>query len=148
MIQFEELRLRLLESEKPLEELAGALGLDKMNEEIQTLEAQTAETSFWDDVANSNKVLQRIAQLKNKVSAYEKLKTDFEGAVDEYLEYCEENNIEPEKTYKGSLNVRMSPETHRKATVIAHSEHISLNQFIEMSVNEKIETYNLEKKKL
>ena len=43
MIQFEELRLRLLESEKPLKELAGALGLDKMNDEIKALEAQTAE---------------------------------------------------------------------------------------------------------
>jgi len=89
----------------------------------------------------------------NSLISYEgksikELKADFEGVVDEYLEYCEENNIEPEKTYKGSLNVRISPEAHRKATLIARSEHISLNQFIEMSVNEKIETYNLEKKKL
>ena len=81
MIQFEELRLRLLESEKPLTELAGALGLDKMNEEIKQLEAQTAETSFWDDVQGSNKVLQRISQLKNKVAAYDKLKTDFDDAL-------------------------------------------------------------------
>ncbi len=81
MIQFEELRLRLLESEKPLNELAGALGLDKMNEEIKELEAQTAETSFWDDVQGSNKVLQRISQLKNKVAAYDKLKTDFDDAL-------------------------------------------------------------------
>lgn len=81
MIQFEELRLRLLESEKPLTELAGALGLDKMNEEINQLEAQTAETSFWDDVQGSNKVLQRISQLKNKVAAYDKLKTDFDDAL-------------------------------------------------------------------
>lgn len=81
MIQFEELRLRLLESEKPLTELAGALGLDKMNDEIKQLEAQTAETSFWDDVQGSNKVLQRIAQLKNRVAAYDKLKTDFDDAL-------------------------------------------------------------------
>lgn len=81
MIQFEELRLKLLESEKPLNELAGALGLDKMNEEIKELEAQTAETSFWDDVQGSNKVLQRISQLKNKVAAYDKLKTDFDDAL-------------------------------------------------------------------
>lgn len=81
MIQFEELRLRLLESEKPLIELAGALGLDKMNEEIKQLEAQTAETSFWDDVQGSNKVLQRISQLKNKVAAYDKLKADFDDAL-------------------------------------------------------------------
>ncbi|MDD6021543.1 MAG: peptide chain release factor 2 [Oscillospiraceae bacterium] len=81
MIQFEELRLRLLESEKPLKELAGALGLDKMNDEIKALEAQTAETSFWDDVQNSNKVLQKISQLKNKVAAYDKLKTEFDDAL-------------------------------------------------------------------
>ena len=81
MIQFEELRLRLLESEKPLKELAGALGLDKMNDEIKTLEEQTSETSFWDDVQNSNKVLQRISQLKNKVAAYDRLKTDFDDAL-------------------------------------------------------------------
>ena len=81
MIQFEELRLRLLESEKPLKELAGALGLDKMNDEIKALEEQTSETSFWDDVQNSNKVLQRISQLKNKVAAYDKLKTDFDDAL-------------------------------------------------------------------
>lgn len=81
MIQFEELRLRLLESEKPLTELAGALGLEKMNDEIASLEQQTADASFWDDVQNSNKVLQRIAQLKNKVAAYDKLKTDFDDAL-------------------------------------------------------------------
>ncbi len=81
MIQFEELRLKLLEKEKPLEELAGALGLEKMKEEIGTLEEKTTDIAFWDDIQNSNKVLQRIAQLKNRVSAYEKLKGDFDDAL-------------------------------------------------------------------
>ena len=81
MIQFEELRLKLLESEKPLSDLKDALGLDKMNEEIASLEEKTTEASFWDDVQNSNKVLQRIAQLKNKVAAYDKLKSAFDDAL-------------------------------------------------------------------
>ena len=69
MIQFEELRLRLLESEKPLAELADALGLKKMSAEIEELEKQTAAEDFWGDLANSQKVLQRIASLKNRIKA-------------------------------------------------------------------------------
>ena len=81
MVQFEELRLKLLESEKPMGELAAALGLEEMAKEIATLEEQTAAEDFWDDLKNSQKVLQRIASLKNKIKAYEDLKTAFEDAL-------------------------------------------------------------------
>jgi len=89
----------------------------------------------------------KIIGIKSLISyegqSVEELKANFEDAVDDYIEFCKENNIEPEKTYKGSLNVRFSPETHRKAALIALSEHISLNQFIENSVNEKIAAYGI-----
>lgn len=66
MIQFEELRLSLLDYEEKLKQLREALGLDAMNEEIAKLEAQTAEDGFWNDLANSQKVQQRISQLKTR----------------------------------------------------------------------------------
>ena len=81
MVQFEELRLKLLESEKPMGELAAALGLEEMAKEIATLEEQTTAEDFWGDLKNSQKVLQRIASLKNKIKAYEDLKTAFEDAL-------------------------------------------------------------------
>ena len=81
MVQFEELRLKLLESEKPMGELAAALGLEEMAKEIATLEEQTAAEDFWGDLKNSQKVLQRIASLKNKIKAYEDLKTAYEDAL-------------------------------------------------------------------
>ena len=81
MLQFEELRLRLLESEKPLQELAAALGLKEMNEEVKTLEAQTADENFWGDLANSQKVLQRISLLKSRIKAYDDLKTAYDDAL-------------------------------------------------------------------
>ena len=81
MIQFEELRLKLLESEKPLGELAAALGLEEMAKEIDTLEEQTAAEGFWEDLQNAQKVTQRIASLKNKIKAYEDLKGAFEDAL-------------------------------------------------------------------
>ena len=81
MIQFEELRLRLLESEKPMKELASALGLEEMSKEVAALEEQTAAEDFWGDLNNSQKVLQRIAALKNKIKAYEDLNTAFDDAL-------------------------------------------------------------------
>lgn len=59
---------------------------------------------------------------------------DFHSAVDEYLEFCAENNKEPQQQYKGSFNVRISPELHRQASLMAQAQHISLNNFIEQSV--------------
>ncbi len=94
MIQFEELRLRLLQSEKPLVELRSALGLDKAKEEIDSLEAMMSEPTFWDDVANSNKVSQKIAQLKNKVNAYDKLKASYDDALESIELFDEEGDLD------------------------------------------------------
>ncbi|MGN0468125.1 MAG: peptide chain release factor 2 [Acutalibacteraceae bacterium] len=81
MLQFEELKLRLAESEKPLEELAAALGLEEMSKEVAALEEKTAAEDFWGDLANSQKVLQRISMLKGKIKAYEDLKTAYDDAM-------------------------------------------------------------------
>ncbi|MBR5015441.1 MAG: peptide chain release factor 2, partial [Clostridia bacterium] len=81
MLQYEELRLSLLENEKPLEDLKAALGLDKMREEIKNLEDEAAKDGFWDDLENSQKVLQRTSNLKNKVASYEKLSQMYDDAL-------------------------------------------------------------------
>ena len=62
MLQYEELRLKLLESEKPLQELKESIGYDTMSAEVKELEAQAAENGFWDDVENSQKVLPRTSR--------------------------------------------------------------------------------------
>ena len=81
MVQYEELRLSLLDHEEKLNQLKISLGLDKAAEEIAELEKQQAEPAFWDDIANSQKVVQRTAQLKNKITSYENLKGEYEDAL-------------------------------------------------------------------
>ena len=81
MIQYEEQRLRLLDNEAELKELAGALGLDMLRNEQERLEAQSAENGFWDDVENSQKILRKIAQLKNKIASYDNLKADYDDTL-------------------------------------------------------------------
>lgn len=67
------------------------------------------------------------------------LEKDFQEAVDFYLEDCTENKREPEKPFKGSFNVRISPKLHYKAALLAHEEQMSLNSFVEESIRDKIE---------
>ena len=81
MLQYEELRLALLDQETPLKELKEALAIDALKEEIATLDAETANEAFWNDVANSNKVLQKLAGLKNKVKKYEDLVADYDDTL-------------------------------------------------------------------
>lgn len=81
MVEFEELRLRLLDSEKPIENLKEALAIDSLKAEVEVLEKESAAPDFWDDMENSQKVIQKIGSLKAKVTGYESLKSDYEDAL-------------------------------------------------------------------
>ena len=59
---------------------------------------------------------------------------DFHGADDDYLALCEAQGTEPEKAYKGSFNVRISPELHKAAVIAALRDQISLNSFVENAI--------------
>lgn len=66
---------------------------------------------------------------------------DFHNSIDDYLEVCRANKEEPEKSFKGTFNVRVSPETHRNAAVFAIQNQKSLNKVVE----EAIEYYLIQK---
>ena len=59
---------------------------------------------------------------------------DFHGSVDDYLALCEAQGTEPEKAYKGSFNVRISPELHKAAVIAALRDQTSLNSFVENAI--------------
>jgi predicted HicB family RNase H-like nuclease len=71
-------------------------------------------------------------------SNVEELKLAFHEAVEDYLELCEMNGKQPQKAYKGSFNIRISPDLHCKAAQEAMTKGISLNQFIENAIEEKV----------
>lgn len=81
MLQFEELRLQLEGLLPDIKDLADALGLAAMESEIAQLELRAAEPGFWDDLDNSQKVLQRTSALKSKVEGYNKLMAHYEDTL-------------------------------------------------------------------
>ena len=62
----------------------------------------------------------------------------FQYAVDEHIKDCEAENIAPQKSYKGSFNVRISPELHRRIAVMAKMQGVSINKLISEALNQTI----------
>lgn len=68
------------------------------------------------------------------------LKEDFEGAVDDYLLYCEEHNLVPQKPFSGSLSIRISPDMHSKIVDLARKAGISINSLVCKAINNQLAT--------
>lgn len=66
------------------------------------------------------------------------LVADFHGAIDDYLALCKDEGVTPEAAYKGSLNVRLGSDLHKRAAVYAMTHQQSLNSFIEEAVRDKL----------
>ena len=63
------------------------------------------------------------------------LKKAFEEAVEDYLDICKKIEKDPHKSYKGSFNVRIKPELHKRAAFKSLELGISLNQFVEKAIS-------------
>ena len=66
------------------------------------------------------------------------LVADFHGVVDDYLALCMAEGKEPERAYKGSFNVRVSPDLHKQAVICAEAQRISLNSFVERAIAKSV----------
>lgn len=88
------------------------------------------------------KVMGIRALISYEGTTAKELVKDFHGAVDDYLALCKEQGKEPEKAYKGSFNVRVSPELHKQAVVFAATHQMSLNSFVESALKSSLATQN------
>ncbi|MBR5730641.1 MAG: type II toxin-antitoxin system HicB family antitoxin [Firmicutes bacterium] len=88
--------------------------------------------------AEDNVLYGKVLGIKSLVSyegtSVDDLLQDFHNAVDSYLDLCKRNGFEPEQPYKGSFNVRISPELHKSAALCARKNKMSLNAFVERSI--------------
>ena len=73
----------------------------------------------------------------------DELEKEFHASVDDYLDWCKEDGIEPEKPYSGKFNVRIEPELHKRVAAAAKILGISLNSFIEKSARDELKALNL-----
>ncbi len=75
-------------------------------------------------------------------NAQELLK-DFHEAIDTYLEVCKAEGKKPEVPFKGSFNIRLSPALHRKLFIYATTHQISMNKYIEETLENSVATHTI-----
>ncbi|MGI6261794.1 MAG: peptide chain release factor 2 [Acutalibacteraceae bacterium] len=119
MLQYEELRLTLENLRPELHDLADALGLEKMANEVAELELKASQPGFWDNAEESQKVLQRSGALKGKIEAYDKLRAAFDDTLALIELADEEGDLSLlEEARQGVETVREEMETQRLSTLL------------------------------
>lgn len=70
--------------------------------------------------------------------AVSSLKKAFEEAVIDYISICKNIGKDPNKSYKGSFNVRIKPELHKQASFKSLEKGVSLNQLVEEAISKYV----------
>ena len=115
MLEFEQLKLRLEANSNELHDLKDALGYNALCREIEELETKASAPDFWDDLENSQKILQKTGKLKNTVESYDNLCSSYEdlgvliemGDEEEDLSLVEEIETTLSEFEKGLASLRL-----------------------------------------
>ena len=68
----------------------------------------------------------------------------FREAVEDYQRLCSAVGKPMQKSYKGSFNVRISPELHKKAVQKSLMQGVSLNQLVQTAIEDKVKDLPVE----
>ncbi len=131
IIQLDEAKRTLSALVIAVKDLEHALKVSQLKEEVETLEEKTLAPGFWNDQANSGKVLQTIKAHKDKIDSYERLmrlcedtdiliqmgqEDDDESVIDEILANLETIRLEEEHQ---RISVLLSGEYDRHNAILS-----------------------------
>lgn len=74
-----------------------------------------------------------------EATSVEQLETEFKASVDDYLETCQKLRINPQKSFKGTFNVRITPELHKEVAFQAAKRNLSLNRLVEEALKHELQ---------
>ena len=69
-------------------------------------------------------------------SDVESLESNFRAAVDEYLAFCAAEGKTPDQPFKGSFNIRVGSELHKRAALFAEENNQKLNTVVSKALEE------------
>ena len=64
----------------------------------------------------------------------DELKADFHEFVDDYLQTCKENGVEPEKPFQPPIFVNVSPTNYEKASLYALEHSLPIDSLIDQAI--------------
>jgi predicted HicB family RNase H-like nuclease len=99
---------------------------------LGTVEYDADAKLFHGDIINTRDVI------TFQGTTVEEIDTAFRDSIEDYLAWCKEDGVEPEKPYSGKFNVRLSPELHKEIAIRAKKLKMSINGFVEKAISDEI----------
>ncbi|EHQ04908.1 type II toxin-antitoxin system HicB family antitoxin [Leptonema illini] len=99
---------------------------------IGTVEFDADARIFHGDVINTRDVITFQGKTVDEIEHA------FRESIDDYLEWCAVEGVDPEKPYSGKFNLRLSPDLHKEAAVTAKRLKMSLNSFVEKALRDEL----------
>ena len=88
---------------------------------------------FYGEVINTRDVITFQGKSATEI------KKAFRESVDDYLNFCDKRNEEPDKPFSGKFNLRIDPELHKQVYIAARQHKLSLNQWITEAIKHHIQ---------
>lgn len=105
-------------------------GLDYMSTMMEYKGYHASIEFDADDMLFIGKVFGIADSLNFHGTSVDELEQMFHQSIDNYLEMCARYGKKPDKEYKGSFNIRMSPDLHRALALEAKNQNKTLNQYV------------------
>jgi predicted HicB family RNase H-like nuclease len=99
---------------------------------LGTVEYDADAKLFHGDIVNTRDVI------TFQGTTVEEIERAFKDSIEDYLVWCKEDGIEPERPYSGKFNVRLSPELHKEAAITARKLKLSINRFVEKAITDEL----------
>lgn len=78
-------------------------------------------------------------------TSVDELKEMFAQCIDNYLQLCSKIGKSPDKEFRGTFNIRISPELHKRAALEAVKQNITLNQYVARAIEQSFEPRKIPK---
>ena len=113
MIILDELRVEMVGYRKEMEELSDVLNIKAAKDRVAELNAETSRDGFWDDLENSQKVLQESKSLERKIEKFKKLNDSLEDLItliELSIEEDDESSVDEIKAESESFKMKLEEE--------------------------------------
>ena len=128
-MELHEIKTKRNKFSSQLEEMREMLNIDALKKDIESIEAETYDASFWDDHQNAQKTIRRLKRMKNRYQGFKSLEDKFEN-IDLALELIEMGEEAPSieddiKTLEKAFDVF-------ETKVYLSGEHDDMNAIVEI----------------
>ena len=130
MIILDELKVEMVGYRKEMEELADVLNIKAAKERVAQLNDETAKDGFWDDLENSQKVLQETKSLERKIDKFNKLNDNLEDIItliELSIEEEDESSVDEIKSESEAFKAKLEEE---KLSTLLTGEYDNANAIL------------------